>query len=133
LDVRSNNGNYQIFCDNGQSLLKDSLIEVLHSSTTDVYGEILLTSIDHDGRSIGYDIDLLRTVSTLALQPIIAMGGVGDVSHFQQAIENGIPAVAAANIFHFLGRRLSIFRDSLIEVDPQHRTRLWKFQEGHPL
>ena len=63
-------------------------------------GEILINSIDRDGSRKGYDINLLRTVSSAVHVPVIACGGVGKMEHFSAGIiEGGCQAVAASNIF----------------------------------
>ena len=65
-------------------------------------GEILLTSIDEDGRMQGYDLRLIRLVSEAVSIPVIASGGAGVLPHFVEAILQGrASAVAAASIFHF--------------------------------
>jgi len=64
-------------------------------------GEILLTSMDRDGTQEGYDIELLRAVTSLLSIPVIASGGAGHLSHFSQAFtEGGADAVLAASLFH---------------------------------
>lgn len=65
-------------------------------------GEILLTSMDRDGTKSGYDIPLLRAVSSAVTIPVIASGGAGHVRDLPPAIlEGGASAVLAASIFHF--------------------------------
>ena len=65
-------------------------------------GEILLTSMDSDGHESGYDLELLRLVSSSVSIPVIASGGAGTLEHLEQAIEVGkADAVLAASIFHF--------------------------------
>ncbi|HYM59731.1 MAG TPA: imidazole glycerol phosphate synthase subunit HisF [Thermoanaerobaculia bacterium] len=70
-------------------------------------GEILLTSVDRDGTSSGFDIPLLRAVSAAVKIGVIASGGAGRIEDFRDAIESGgARAVLAASLFH--DRRLSI-------------------------
>jgi imidazole glycerol-phosphate synthase subunit HisF len=70
-------------------------------------GEILLTSVDRDGTNAGYDIELLRAVTSAVRISVIASGGAGSLEHFRDAIEaGGARAVLAASLFH--DRRLSI-------------------------
>jgi len=70
-------------------------------------GEILLTSVDRDGTNSGFDIELLRAVTSIVKIGVIASGGAGNVEHFRDAIEaGGARAVLAASLFH--DRRLSI-------------------------
>lgn len=65
-------------------------------------GEILLTSMDRDGTKIGFDLELTRAVSEAVQVPVIASGGVGELSHLADGIEFGYAdAVLAASIFHF--------------------------------
>jgi cyclase len=64
-------------------------------------GEILLTSVDQDGRNSGYDLELLRGVTSSVKIGVIASGGAGRVEDFRDAIESGgARAVLAASLFH---------------------------------
>ena len=63
-------------------------------------GEILLTSMDGDGTKDGYDLDLLREVTSRVSIPVIASGGAGHVGHLAEGLEAGAAAVLAASIFH---------------------------------
>lgn len=65
-------------------------------------GEILLTSMDRDGTSAGYDVPLNRAVSDAVEVPVIASGGAGTLDHLAAVLkEGGASAVLAASIFHF--------------------------------
>jgi imidazole glycerol-phosphate synthase subunit HisF len=65
-------------------------------------GEILLTSMDRDGRKDGYDLELTRAVSDAVNIPVIASGGAGTLEHLHEALTTGgASAVLAASIFHF--------------------------------
>ncbi|MBK6896109.1 MAG: imidazole glycerol phosphate synthase subunit HisF [Alphaproteobacteria bacterium] len=65
-------------------------------------GEILLTSMDRDGTKQGFDLDLTRTVADAVKIPVIASGGVGNLTHLVEGITKGhASAVLAASIFHF--------------------------------
>jgi cyclase len=65
-------------------------------------GEILLTSMDADGTKEGYDMDLVRSVSSAVSIPVIASGGAGTLEHMADVLRNaGADAVLAASIFHF--------------------------------
>jgi cyclase len=65
-------------------------------------GEILLTSMDCDGRKDGYDLELTRAVAEAVNIPVIASGGAGKLEHLHQALAIGkASAVLAASIFHF--------------------------------
>lgn len=65
-------------------------------------GEILLTSMDADGTKEGYDMDLVRAVSSSVGIPVIASGGAGTLGHMADVLlQAGADAVLAASIFHF--------------------------------
>ncbi len=65
-------------------------------------GEVLLTSMDRDGTSEGYDIELTRAVSDAVRVPVIASGGAGELEHLSEGVlEGGADAVLCASIFHY--------------------------------
>lgn len=65
-------------------------------------GEILLTSMDHDGQKNGFDLALTRSVTDALDIPVIASGGVGNLQHMADGVKKGgADAVLAASIFHF--------------------------------
>ena len=65
-------------------------------------GEILLTSMDRDGTKSGFDLPLTRAVSDAVSVPVIASGGVGNLDHLADGIQQGgADAVLAASIFHY--------------------------------
>ncbi len=65
-------------------------------------GEVLLTSMDRDGTTDGYDLELTRAVSEAVPVPVIASGGAGSLEHLSAAIADGAAdAVLCASIFHY--------------------------------
>ncbi|TDI78578.1 MAG: imidazole glycerol phosphate synthase subunit HisF [Caldithrix sp.] len=65
-------------------------------------GEILLTSMDHDGRKEGFALEITKRVSTALNIPVIASGGGGELEHFEEVFKAGCAdAALAASIFHF--------------------------------
>jgi imidazole glycerol-phosphate synthase subunit HisF len=65
-------------------------------------GEVLLTSMDRDGTTEGYDIALTRAVADAVGVPVIASGGAGELAHLSEGIlEGGADAVLCASIFHY--------------------------------
>lgn len=84
-------------------------------------GEILLTSMDGDGTKAGYDLKLTRAVSSSVLIPVIASGGVGNLQHLVEGVQQGgADAVLAASIFHFgqytVQQAKQALRDANVEV-----------------
>ncbi len=65
-------------------------------------GEILLTSMDRDGTKAGFDLALTRAVADAVDVPVIASGGVGNLDHLADGVQQGgADAVLAASIFHY--------------------------------
>jgi len=65
-------------------------------------GEILLTSMDHDGTKNGFDLPLLKSINEQLQIPIIASGGAGNQQHFVDVFEqSGVDAALAASVFHY--------------------------------
>lgn len=64
-------------------------------------GEILLNSMDADGTTDGFDIEMLKAVRKAVAVPLIASGGAGAVEHFVEAVQAGADAVLAASVFHY--------------------------------
>ena len=65
-------------------------------------GELLVTSMDGDGTKKGYDIALMKAITSSVNIPVIASGGVGNLQHLADGVlEGGVDAVLAASIFHF--------------------------------
>jgi cyclase len=65
-------------------------------------GEIVLNSIDSDGMSTGYDLEITRLVSEAVPVPVVASGGAGELAHFAAVVDQGkADAVLAASVFHY--------------------------------
>jgi imidazole glycerol-phosphate synthase subunit HisF len=64
-------------------------------------GEILLTSMDRDGTTDGYDLALTGAVAAAVDVPVIASGGAGELGHLADAMRAGADAVLCASIFHY--------------------------------
>jgi cyclase len=79
-------------------------------------GEILLTSMDHDGTKKGFAVELTRNMSDSLPVPVIASGGGGQPQHFSQIFkEGGADAALAASIFHFREIPIPDLKTFLIE------------------
>jgi imidazole glycerol-phosphate synthase subunit HisF len=79
-------------------------------------GEILLNSMDADGTTGGFDLELIRLVRDAVGVPVIASGGAGAAAHFAPAVEAGADAVLAASVFHFGTVRIGQVKDALREA-----------------
>ncbi|HOA26867.1 MAG TPA: imidazole glycerol phosphate synthase subunit HisF [Arachnia sp.] len=76
-------------------------------------GEILLNSMDADGTTDGFDIEMIRDVRAVAEVPLIASGGAGTVEHFVRAAEAAADALLAASVFHYETLTIAEVKDGL--------------------
>lgn len=85
----------------GKEVTEVDAVEWCRSAEELGAGEILLTSVDRDGTNRGFDLELLRAVTSTVRIGVIASGGAGRVEDFRDAIETGgARAVLAASLFH---------------------------------
>lgn len=85
-------------------------------------GEVLLTSHDRDGTRQGYDLAMLRAVSSAVNVPVIASGGAHTPEHLAQALASGASAVLAASIFHDSDYPVAQIKDYLASRGVEVRT-----------
>jgi len=100
IDVKKIDNNYKVF-NKKQGILDIDPLSLAKQYQEYGAGEILLTSVDNEGSTNGYDIELIKLFKDKLEIPIILNGGMGNPKHAVDAIENGADAVAAAYIFHF--------------------------------
>ena len=93
---------WEIYTHGGRNKTRIDAVEFATQAEKNGAGEILLTSMDKDGTKGGYDIDLLKRVTSKVGIPVIASGGVGNLEHLYEGIkQGGASAVLAASIFHY--------------------------------
>lgn len=81
-------------------------------------GELFLTSIDHEGRMQGYDLELIHDVSAVVTIPVVAHGGAATNQHFAEAVSKGhASAVAAGSRFVYHGSRNAVLVNYLTQQD----------------
>ncbi|HTX49868.1 MAG TPA: imidazole glycerol phosphate synthase subunit HisF [Caulobacteraceae bacterium] len=96
------NDGWQVFTYGGRKATGLDVVEYAVDRVARGAGEILLTSMDQDGAKSGYDLGLLKAVSSAVGVPVIASGGAGNARHMIDAVKaGGADAVLAASIFHF--------------------------------
>lgn len=95
-------GRWEIFTHGGRKATGLDAVEWATKMVSYGAGEILLTSMDRDGTRDGFDLHLTRAVADAVTVPVIASGGVGQLSHLVEGVLEGhADAVLAASIFHF--------------------------------
>ena len=99
---RTQNNQWEVYTDNGREksgLLVKEWVEQAQSLGA---GEVLVTSVDNEGTCRGFDVDLIKQVSSTVNLPVIASGGIGKLSDLDELIEESdISAVAIANTLHY--------------------------------
>src|SRR5688572_12175110 len=99
---RRDNGGWDVYVNGGRTSTGREAVEWAREATGLGAGEILLTSMDRDGTSDGYDIELTRAIADAVGVPVIASGGAGELEHLSEAIsDGGADAVLCASIFHY--------------------------------
>ena len=101
IDARQTPHGFRIFTHGGRQETDINAIAWARRMAEYGAGEILLTSMDRDGTRDGYDLELTRAVSEAVTIPVIASGGVGNLTHLSDGARAGASALLAASIFHF--------------------------------
>jgi imidazole glycerol-phosphate synthase subunit HisF len=95
-------GKWEVFTHGGRRNVGLDAIEWAKRVAQLGAGEILLTSMDRDGTKNGFDLELTRRVAEAVPVPVIASGGVGNLQHLADGVQQGkADAVLAASIFHY--------------------------------
>jgi cyclase len=97
----SASGRWQVHVRGGREPVARDVLEWVREAVERGAGEILLTSMDCDGTTDGYDLELTRAVSEAVSVPVIASGGAGTLDHLVEALQAGADAALAASIFHY--------------------------------
>jgi cyclase len=93
---------WEVFTDNGRERTGLDVIDWVKLGVTMGAGEVLLTSVDREGTRKGFDIDLVRAVTSEVSVPVIASGGMGKPEDLLAVVrEGGADAVAMADILHY--------------------------------
>jgi cyclase len=96
-------GGWDVYVNGGRKLVEGrEAVAWAREATERGAGEVLLTSMDRDGTTDGYELALTRAVADAVSVPVIASGGAGELSHLSEAIADGrADAVLCASIFHY--------------------------------
>lgn len=95
-------GRWTVTTHGGRRDTPRELFEWAHEAAERGCGEILFTSMNHDGTKQGFAVEALRRLSTELSVPVIASGGAGTMQHFADVFQEGMAdAALAASIFHF--------------------------------
>ena len=94
---------YDVYVNGGRTKVEDrEAVSWAKEATERGAGEVLLTSMDRDGTTGGYELELTRAVADAVDVPVIASGGAGTLDHLVEAVSEGhADAVLCASIFHY--------------------------------
>jgi imidazole glycerol-phosphate synthase subunit HisF len=114
VDARRSGDHWEIFTHGGRKATGiDAVAHALRLAELGA-GELLVTSMDRDGTRDGYDLELTRTIADAVTIPVVASGGVGNLSHLVDGVVKGhASAVLAASIFHFGQHSIGEAHDAL--------------------
>jgi len=102
IDAKKENDNWTVYVHGGRIATEINALEWAKEAVHRGAGEILLTSMNHDGTKNGYALDITSQMSETLSVPIIASGGAGTHQHFIDVFTKGkADAALAASIFHF--------------------------------
>jgi imidazole glycerol-phosphate synthase subunit HisF len=103
IDAKRSDDGWDVYVHGGRTKVEGREAVAWAKEATELgAGEVLLTSMDRDGTTDGYDLELTRAVSEAVSVPVIASGGAGELDHLVEAVEEGhADAVLCASIFHY--------------------------------
>ena len=97
-------GRYELHSNAGKTKQPVGLVDHVKALEQQGVGEIIVNAIDRDGTQSGYDLKLLREVTSAVQVPVVACGGAGSLDDMAAAVhEAGVSAVAAGSLFVFVG------------------------------
>jgi cyclase len=102
VDAKLIDGSWKVFLVGGRVQTELDLFDWVKEAVELGAGEILFTSMDHDGTKNGFANDTLKKLSEMVKVPIIASGGAGNLQHFCDTFKDGkADAALAASVFHY--------------------------------
>ncbi len=103
IDARRRDGGWDVYVNGGRTPVEGrEAVAWAIEATERGAGEVLLTSMDRDGTTDGYDLELTRAVADAVAVPVIASGGAGELRHLSEGVLEGhADAVLCASIFHY--------------------------------
>ncbi len=102
IDTKFDNNDWYVYLNGGRIKTDIKAYDWAKEATEKGAGEILLTSMNHDGTKQGFAIDITKKISTNVNVPVIASGGAGTMEHFYDVFTDGnADAALAASIFHY--------------------------------
>lgn len=109
IDTKKINNEYKIFYENGKKQSEVSILEYLKIIENSGAGEIILTSINNEGKRNGFDLDLYELCQNQTFLPIVANGGAENINSFIELFDNtNLASASAGATFVFYGSRKAV-------------------------
>lgn len=100
--IQSNDGKYYAFIDNGRESTGVEVVAWAKELEKRGVGEILITSVENEGTGNGFDLKLIKSITSVVNVPVIAHGGAGKINHIIEAAQDGkASALAIASLLHY--------------------------------
>ncbi len=113
---RDAGGRWIVYTHGGRKATDKELFSWVREAVDRGAGEVLFTSMDHDGTRRGYALEALRTLADSVSVPVIASGGAGKPEHFYDAWATGKASAAlAAGLFHYGHLTIPGIKDYLVQ------------------
>lgn len=100
--IKEPDGRYLAYTDNGREYTGVDVFKWAQQIDELGAGEIVITSVDREGRGQGYDLELISKVTNLVSIPVIAHGGAGNKSHVEHVLRQGnVSSAMISSLFHY--------------------------------
>jgi cyclase len=101
-------GSYFVFTKNGQKKTSLHPLEAAQKAVELGAGELILNFVPNDGMMLGYNLSLIKDISSAVSIPVVASCGAGSLEHMKDAVLAGAHAIAAGSMFVYHGARRGI-------------------------
>ena len=115
IEAKKRDQNWEVYISNGRDPTGKDVVEWAKEVEKLGAGEILLTSIDQEGTRKGFDVELIKAVTSATNLPVICSGGFGKIDHAKKLIDSyQISAIALADALHYKRHKLSEIKKGLV-------------------
>lgn len=122
IEAKKVGNHWEVYVDNGREKTGLDVLEWALKLQSLGAGEILLTSVDHEGMRQGFDNPLIKLINEVVTIPVIASGGAGNVTHLEHLLDFTCPsAVAFASLLHYNLALISAIKEKFLELNIQVR------------
>mgnify|MGYP001610879842 CR=1 FL=1 len=95
-------GSYEPYTDGGREKTGLEVVPWVKRAVEMGVGEVMIASVDREGTRAGYDLSLVKSITTFAPVPVIVHGGAGSLESIFEVIDKGkADAISASSIFHY--------------------------------